>query len=141
MKIILKDGLPYSDAGNFSASTMARFVEEGTWVRADLERYGFQAADTFVTPSNKVRTGAPRYIQVDGVFWREEYDVIDPPPPSAEDVRQTSFKAEPDAIDLVTRLQSATPAQINSWIDANVSNIAQARAVLKALVKVLVRVI
>lgn len=57
--------------------------------------------------------------------------------PTEDDLREASFKDEPDRIDLVNRLRTATPAQINNWIDANVTSLAAARAVLKALVKVL----
>ena len=54
-----------------------------------------------------------------------------------ESSRNASFKSEPDRIDLINRLRTATPAQVNSWIDTNVTSLAAARAVLKALVKVL----
>jgi hypothetical protein len=53
-------------------------------------------------------------------------------------VRQETFAAEPDRADLMTRLQSATPAQIDTFIDNNVTSIATARTVLKALLKLMV---
>jgi hypothetical protein len=51
--------------------------------------------------------------------------------------REGAFVADAQRADLVTRLKSASPAQIDNWIDGNVTSIATARAVLKAIVKVL----
>lgn len=49
--------------------------------------------------------------------------------------RRNAIAAETDRIDIVTRLNTATPAQINAWIDNNVTDLASARAVLKAIIK------
>lgn len=140
MKIILQGGQPYIGNSSDSASKMAKFVEDGIWLRADLERYGFQAAEAFVVPAGKIKVGNPSYTQVDGPFWQETYSVSDPPPPTADQLRRASYDTEPDMIDILNRLNTATPAQINSWIDTNVTNIATARTVLKAIVKLLIRV-
>lgn len=51
--------------------------------------------------------------------------------------RVVTFGALPDTADLAQRLKNATPAQIDTWIDGNVTNLAQARDVLKAIVKLL----
>lgn len=53
-----------------------------------------------------------------------------------ERARVNTFFTQPDRIDLATRFQTATPAQIDAWIDTNVISLAAARAVLKALIKV-----
>ena len=41
----------------------------------------------------------------------------------------------------MNRLKTATPAQIDTWIAANVTTLAQARTVLGSLIKVLATVI
>lgn len=58
------------------------------------------------------------------------------PTPTPDQLRQQSFVAQSDRADLVTRLQSATPAQIDNWLTNNVTNLTQARAVLGAIIKV-----
>lgn len=58
------------------------------------------------------------------------------PPPTAEQIRAGTFLAQADRADIIARLQTATPAQIDSWLLANVTNLAQARAVLGAIVKI-----
>jgi hypothetical protein len=55
--------------------------------------------------------------------------------PSAEQLRISSFMTQPDRIDIVNRLKTATPAQIDAWILANVTSIATARTVLGAIIK------
>ena len=57
--------------------------------------------------------------------------------PAIEANRRTAFKAEPDRADLLNRLKTASPAQIDTWVDANVANLADARKVLKAIIKVI----
>lgn len=57
------------------------------------------------------------------------------PLPSAEDHRAEIFKSDAGRADLMTRLRTATPAQIDAFIDNNVTTIAQARAVFKAILK------
>jgi hypothetical protein len=51
--------------------------------------------------------------------------------------RDAAFRADATRVDMLTRLKNATPAQIDAYIEANVTNLAQARAFLKALTKVL----
>lgn len=48
---------------------------------------------------------------------------------------RNAIQASPDRVDLMTRLRTATPGQIDNWIDNNVVDLASARMVLKALVK------
>lgn len=59
------------------------------------------------------------------------------PPPTPEQVRAALFQVLPERQDLVQRLQTATPAQIDNWLSLNVTTLAQARTVLGALIKVL----
>jgi hypothetical protein len=62
----------------------------------------------------------------------------DPSPiPTARELRDATFKADPDRADMLDRLITATPEQIDAYIEANVTNLAQARTFLKKLTKVL----
>lgn len=61
----------------------------------------------------------------------------DPQELTASQQRTETFNADPDRVDMLQRLKTATPAQIDSYIEANVTNLAQARSFLKKLTKVL----
>lgn len=54
---------------------------------------------------------------------------------SAELVREQSFVADASRVDLLTRLKTSTPAQIDTWLTNNVTNLAQARTILGAIIK------
>src|SRR5690349_7011657 len=72
--------------------------------------------------------------------WEAEGNTIpayEPPAPTAEEMRAETFRSDPARVDLLARLKSATPAQIEGYIDANVTTLAQARTFLKALAKVI----
>lgn len=56
---------------------------------------------------------------------------------AAEDARVTEIEADAGRVDLVARLRTATNAQIDTWIDANITSIAAARALFKAIIKYL----
>lgn len=58
---------------------------------------------------------------------------------NAGTARRADMAAQPDCADLLQRIQTATPAQIDNWIDTNVTTLVAARAVLKAIVKCLAR--
>lgn len=61
-------------------------------------------------------------------------------PPMVEPInaaRMEAFTADPDRIDMIHRLKTATPGQIDAYIEANLTNLAQARSFLKKLTKVL----
>ena len=51
--------------------------------------------------------------------------------------RDAAFREDAARADMLARLKTATPAQIDTYIEANVTNLAQARNFLKALTKVL----
>lgn len=80
---------------------------------------------------------------VAGQGWTYVAGVFTPPPtpappaPTQDQLRAASFVATPDRQDLVSRLQTATPAKIDSWLATNVTTLAQARTVLGAVIKVL----
>jgi len=54
--------------------------------------------------------------------------------------RQATLNADATRADLLTRLRTATPAQINSYVDANVTNIADARTMFKRILLALAQV-
>lgn len=53
------------------------------------------------------------------------------------ELRKNSFDVDPTRADLLTRLKTATPQQIKAYVDANVANIDDARALLKRILLVL----
>lgn len=55
----------------------------------------------------------------------------------SETQRKNDIKNDPGRLDLLNRLRNATDAQIDTWIDTNVTSLASARTILKAIVKVL----
>lgn len=55
----------------------------------------------------------------------------------AEAVRTESIKQEPTYTDILDKLRAATPAQISAYVDANVTDLASARALLKRILLVL----
>jgi len=71
--------------------------------------------------------------------WRLAGNTIaDPAPPTQAELdeiaRRADLDADPGKVDIVQRLRTANSAQIGTWIDNNVTTLAQARAVLKAIV-------
>lgn len=62
----------------------------------------------------------------------------DPAAPHPEDVRIDAHKADAGQQDLMNRLRTATPAQIDTWLLNNVTNLAQARTVLGHILKFIV---
>jgi hypothetical protein len=55
----------------------------------------------------------------------------------AESIRITNFKNDAAQADLLDRLKTATPNQIDTWLTNNVTTLAQARVVLGAVIKFL----
>lgn len=62
-----------------------------------------------------------------------------PPDPALTPAQQrfANFMADPDRADLVNRLTTATPAQIDAFIEAQVTSLATAKPVFKAILKLL----
>lgn len=62
-------------------------------------------------------------------------------PPSAEEIaeeeRKLSIVNDPTRQDLLTRLKSASAAQISTWVDNNVTDLASARNVIKMILKLI----
>jgi hypothetical protein len=52
------------------------------------------------------------------------------PPPTPAEQRMAEFRELPDQIDLMDRLESATPEGIGAWVDAQVVDLAGARRLL-----------
>lgn len=70
--------------------------------------------------------------------WSSAGNTVSPlPEPSAAQQRETAIVADASRADLLSRLQTATLAQIDTYVDNNVTNIAGARVIFKALLKVL----
>ncbi len=59
------------------------------------------------------------------------------PPPTPGEERIELFASLPERQDIIQRLKTATPAQIDAWLLANVTNLTQARTVLGMIIKVL----
>lgn len=56
---------------------------------------------------------------------------------AAAKARQATLDADAARADLLTRLRSATPAQLNAYVDAQVTDLASARTMLKRILLVL----
>lgn len=52
--------------------------------------------------------------------------------------RDVDLDAAPEVLDLIDKAKNATNAQINTWLLNNVTNLAQARTVLGAVIKLLI---
>lgn len=59
------------------------------------------------------------------------------PDPAIPDARVDAMKADPTRVALLARLRTATPAQIDTYVQANVTNLAQARDMLGTILKLL----
>jgi hypothetical protein len=57
---------------------------------------------------------------------------------SKREQRQASFAADAGAADLLEKAKNASIIEIDTWLQNNVTNLAQARTVLAAIIKVLV---
>lgn len=64
-------------------------------------------------------------------------DPVPTPAEVAAEARAVSFVADATRADLLVRLQTATPAQIDAWLLANVTTLVQARVVLGSIIKIL----
>lgn len=59
------------------------------------------------------------------------------PEPQVEADRVAAYQVDASRGDLLTRLKSATPAQIDSYVESNVTTLPQARTLFKAILKVI----
>lgn len=78
------------------------------------------------------------------IGWSYDGQSFWPPPSQLEpaktdyQLRNETFDTTPEVIDLATRARTATNAQIDAWLLANVTTLAQARGVLGAVIKRLI---
>lgn len=93
-----------------------------------------------------VRPGAVWSLSGDTLDKLDWQDKVQAPPSQAEidaimtngpDQRRAALRADAGVQDLITRLQSASVAQIDAWITANVTTLPQARTLLATIVKLL----
>jgi hypothetical protein len=114
-------------------------VIEQTFTDQQLAEYNLFHIVPFVEPDGQHSVGGATYSRIPGEQKvQETYAVeVDPPPPLHEQ-RAKDFALDPNIADLLDKLKNATPAQIDTWLTANVTNLAQARTVLGYVIKVLV---
>lgn len=76
-----------------------------------------------------------------GIKWdmlKAKYGISEPapyvaPPPTAKKIRADAFKADIDRKALINAIKNATPAQIKTYINNNVTDLASARTMLYRL--------
>lgn len=67
----------------------------------------------------------------------EAGEVLDPYVPPPADTRRNDLRSDTDAVDLMTQLQGSSPAQIRSYVNSNVNNIADAKQMLVKILLIL----
>lgn len=87
-------------------------------------------------PNNRDRAEYEAWLSSGGV--PDPY--VRPPAETVREERQAAFDADATRADLLERLRNATPAQINTYVDSNVTNLADARALFKRILLVLAQV-
>jgi hypothetical protein len=77
----------------------------------------------------------------DYLDWVSQGNVADPyvvdPSIAIRAARKATFDADATRADLIAKLTSSTPAQISTYVDNNVTNLAEARAMFKKILLVL----
>jgi len=68
---------------------------------------------------------------------QEAANLTAPPPPTAEQVADATAKAEAKADNVVQYLRDHTPAECEAYVQANVTDLASARALMKKFAVVL----
>ncbi len=125
---------------------MAMPAEDAYWqIGSDISRFWSSAQKAYVAPNNagllawlasgQSLIGELTEAALSDTLTSIGLGALAPILPSAV-VRAQTFTALSDRADIITRLQTATPAQIDAWLAANVTTLAQARGVLGALIKV-----
>lgn len=91
-------------------------------------------ATAYVPPSDRQEIAAqptPAH-NWDGSQWIDGRPAI-----LAEEARIASVRSDAGRIDLLARLRAATPQQIDTYIDNNVTTLPQARTLFKAILKLI----
>jgi len=78
--------------------------------------------------------GAPTQAEIE-VFLRLDPESI--AASLAEEARKAALRADAMRQQLIAQLEVATPAQISNYVDANVTNLAEARALFKRILLVM----
>lgn len=107
-----------------------------------MSKYKSTETDTVIRDDGAHIPNDPRnQDRQDYLAWLQTGGVPDPyvedPVSIATRQRKATFDADATRADLLTRLRTATPAQINSYVDANVANLAEARTLFKRILLVL----
>lgn len=84
-------------------------------------------------PNNRDYAGVLKWLAAGNA--PDPYDVAIQQAAAAETARVAGFKADSSQADLIQRLRTAPSDQIDTWLANNVTNLAQARTVLGAIVK------
>jgi hypothetical protein len=114
-------------------------VEELGLVRGNywrlLDDAGGLVRDSVALPASVTTSAAalPLLIAIDSDIRND----VPNPAVVAGQQRQDAFRADAGRGDLLTRLLTATPAQIDAYVDNNVTTIAQVRTILKAMLKLI----
>lgn len=137
LALVLLISPAHAEATRHCAVRSVDNVVEGCWI-LDTADYP-PPTGTFWVPDQNTKGGP-------GNIW-DGTNFIEPPvspeeqakrdADAAEVARQEQLKAMSDVQDLANRLKTATPAQIDTWVDSNVNNVAQARTLFKAILKLL----
>jgi hypothetical protein len=107
------------------------------WSDAELAEVGLYRAVPFSVPEGHDITGPATYARVgDQVI---ETIPTAPVAKSPEAVRVEGFAAQPDVVDLLNRLKTApNSGAVDTWLANNMTTLPQARAVVGAMIKVLI---
>lgn len=111
-----------------------------------MARYRLLERGVFDTVNNwEVLPGSPAWDEY--LAWWQSGNVPDPlntPAPTQSEIDAEVEQQERELIrkqltadNLVAQLKNRTPAQAEAWIDNNVNNLSDAKAVLKIMAKVL----
>jgi hypothetical protein len=72
---------------------------------------------------------------LNGVPTQGEIDLAVTPPPNANQIRVSALQSDTQTATLLALLRTATPAQIDTYVNNNAANLAGAQQVLKNLIK------
>ena len=95
-----------------------------------------------VTYLNKMVDGVEIPLTPEEIAEFEARDAAwaaDEPKRAARKQRNEDIADDPERKDLLDKLSNATNAQISNWVDANVTNLADARKLFKIIIRVMAR--